>query len=88
MPSISSSGGSPVHCGPIVSCLRVLTTLQPTAVQFVFALTRGADGLVGGRLYRSDYYGKADTWDDRTNEMTGEHAVSSSVAQAFELIFA
>jgi hypothetical protein len=43
-------------------------------VQFVFALTRGADGLVGGRLYRSDYYGKADTWDDRTNEMTGEQA--------------
>jgi hypothetical protein len=38
--------------------------------KFVFALTRSADGLVGGRLYRSDYYGKADTWDDRTNEMT------------------
>ena len=42
-------------------------------MQFVFALTRSADGLVGGRLYRSDYYGKADTWDDRTNEMTGEN---------------
>lgn len=31
---------------------------------------------MGGRLYRSDYYGKADTWDDRTNEMTGETAES------------
>ena len=26
---------------------------------------------MGGRLYRSEYYGKADTWDDRTNEMEG-----------------
>lgn len=41
-------------------------------LQYVFALTRGADGLVGGKLYRSDYYGKADTWDDRTNEMSGK----------------
>lgn len=41
-------------------------------LQYVFALTRGTDGLVGGKLYRSDYYGKADTWDDRTNEMTGK----------------
>ena len=38
--------------------------------QFVFALTRGEDGLVGGRLWRSDDYGKSN-WDDRTNEMEG-----------------
>ena len=39
--------------------------------QYVFALTRGLDGLMGGHLFRSDAQGKGDTWDDRTNEMTG-----------------
>lgn len=42
------------------------------ALQYVFALLRGSDGMVGGHLYWSDYYGKPDTWDDRTNEMTGK----------------
>ena len=45
-----------------------LTASAPA--QFVFALTRGEDGLVGGRLWRSDDYGKSN-WDDRTNEMEG-----------------
>ena len=44
-------------------------------VQFVFALTRGEDGLVGGRLWRSDDYGKSN-WDDRTNEMEGADATA------------
>ena len=37
----------------------------------MFALLRGLDGKVGGSLYWSEYYGKPDTWDDRTNEMEG-----------------
>ena len=38
----------------------------------MFALTRGPVGLMGGHLFRSDGQGKTDTWDDRTNEMTGQ----------------
>lgn len=38
--------------------------------KFVFALLRGYQGDAGGRLYRSDHYGKHGSWDDRTNEMT------------------
>ena len=52
--------------------------------QYVFALTRGQDGLVGGHLFRSDAQGKGDTWDDRTNEMQGQqlwHPVLSSAAR-------
>lgn len=60
------------------ACSALLTAIEST--QFVFALTRGEDGLVGGRLWRSDAYGKSN-WDDRTNEMegTGMYTLSAAV---------
>lgn len=50
----------------------------------MFALLRGADGMVGGSLYWSEYYGKPDTWDDRSNEMAGAPHPRAARSRPFE----
>lgn len=45
---------------------------RDAALQYIFALTADVDGFDGGPLWRSDNYGKPESWVDLTPEMQSE----------------
>lgn len=49
---------------------------RDAALQYIFALTADVDGFDGGPLWRSDNYGKPESWVDLTPEMQSEPGVT------------
>lgn len=49
----------------------LLFNVEPLFPQYVFALTDHGPDVVGGKVYRSDDFGKPGTWDDVTDRLHG-----------------
>ena len=46
--------------------------LNASALQYVFAITEGEDGVEGGEVWRSDRFGAPDSWRNMTDELEGK----------------